>query len=206
MGVTTVAPGCAKAEGKIAMFARLRLAALALAFAAPSYAQAPQSLPSTPAMPPPVTNAVPGIMKPTPPKSPTMAPAPTPAAITASPASAAGRIDINSASVQQLDGLFGIGEARAKKIVAGRPYASLEELVKKKALTQAVFDKAKPRMALANINTSSAKDLEKTLPGIGDVRSKAIVAGRPYATTADLVTKGVLTSSQFEAIAGLISN
>ena len=78
--------------------------------------------------------------------------------------------------------------------------------MKKKALTQAVFDKAKPRMALANINTSSAKDMEKTLPGIGDVRSKAIVAGRPYTIPADLVTKGVLTSGQFETIAGLISN
>ena len=104
-------------------------------------------------------------------------------------------MDINSATEAQLDSLPGIGAARSKAIIAGRPYAELKDLVTKKVLTQAVLDGAKARMALANINTSSAADLAKTLPGIGEVRAKAIVAGRPFATPQDLVTKGILTQA-----------
>lgn len=193
------------------MFARrLRLALLAATFSIPVMAQTPQA-------PAPVTAPVPSVMKPGAPVAPSMAApratAPAPAATampaakpTAPTATAAGKIDINSASAAQLDALPGIGQARAKKIIAGRPYFSLDALVTKKVLTKGVYEGARAQMALANINTSSASDLAKTLPGIGEVRSKAIVASRPYNAPAELVSKGVLTPGQFEAIAGLISN
>ncbi len=129
------------------------------------------------------------------------APAATPAARPAS----AGKVDINSATEAQLDSLFGIGPVRAKAIVAGRPYADLRDLVRKKILTQGVFAKAKDGMALASLNSSTAAQLEATLPGIGDVRSKAIVAARPYAAPQDLVAKGVLTQAQFNKIAPLVA-
>ena len=196
------------------MFARLRLALMAATFALPALAQTAQSVPQ-PLSPPPVTNPIPSQVKPAtpPPRTPVVPPSaatkpavPAPGTAAAPAAASIGKVDINSASLEQLDTLYGVGQPRAKKIIAGRPYTSLDDLVKKKVLTKAVFDGARARMALANINTSSAKDLEKTLPGIGDVRSKAIVAGRPYAAPADLVSKGVLTQGQFDAIAGLISN
>ena len=126
---------------------------------------------------------------------------PAPARTAAAPK----KIDINSATAAQLDALPGIGPVRAKKIVEGRPYADLNDLVTKKVLTQGVFDKAMPGMALANINTSSARDLEKTLPGIGDVRAKAIVAARPYSAPQDLVTKGVLTENLFAKIKDVVA-
>ena len=115
-------------------------------------------------------------------------------------------MDINGATERQLDELPGIGPVRAKAIIAGRPYADLQDLVTKKVLSQAVFDGANDRMALANINvnTATAADMQRTLPGIGEVRSKAIVTGRPYAKPEDLVSKGVLTQDLFDRIKGLI--
>ena len=191
------------------MLRTLRLAAALLAsLALPALAQTPApARPATPAMPArPVTPAASPVAPPvTPPAAtPTATPAPRPAA-TAAATAAGSRVDINAATAQQLEALPGIGPVRAQAIVAGRPYTDLQDLVTKKVLTQGVFDGAKDRLALANINTSSAQDLEKTLPGIGAVRSKAIVAGRPYATPQDLVAKKVLTQGVFDKIKEMIA-
>ena len=55
----------------------------------------------------------------------------------------ADRIDRNSASEEQLMTLPGIGEARAKAIVKGRPYGGKDELVRKNVLSEGVYDKIK---------------------------------------------------------------
>ena len=53
------------------------------------------------------------------------------------------KIDINRAKADQLMKLDGIGEARAKAIIKGRPYKGKDELVEKNILPQAVYDKVK---------------------------------------------------------------
>jgi competence protein ComEA len=55
-------------------------------------------------------------------------------------------IDINRASAKDLDALPGIGEARSKAIIAGRPYKAKDELTKKKIIPQNVYDGIKDKI------------------------------------------------------------
>jgi competence protein ComEA len=54
---------------------------------------------------------------------------------------AAELVDINSASVEQLMALPGIGDVYAKKIVDGRPYKSKFELVTRKIIPRTTYSK-----------------------------------------------------------------
>jgi len=73
-------------------------------------------------------------------------PAEQKAATKAKPAVAAPKsdlVDINRASAEELMALKGIGEARAKAIIEGRPYARKDEIVQRKLVPQSVYDDIK---------------------------------------------------------------
>jgi DNA uptake protein ComE-like DNA-binding protein len=60
-------------------------------------------------------------------------------------------IDINSASANQLKVLPGIGDAYSKKIIDGRPYANKSQLISRKIIPQATYDKIKDQI-IANLS------------------------------------------------------
>ena len=55
----------------------------------------------------------------------------------------AARVDINTASVEELNRL---GGRFGRAIVAGRPYASTDELVSKRVLTRSTFSQIKDQI------------------------------------------------------------
>ena len=55
-------------------------------------------------------------------------------------------LDINTASADELKAVPGIGDAYAKKIAENRPYKRKDELVKKKIIPQATYDKVKDQI------------------------------------------------------------
>ncbi|MDO8503838.1 MAG: helix-hairpin-helix domain-containing protein [bacterium] len=55
--------------------------------------------------------------------------------------SVTGLININTATAVELDGLWGIGPARAQAIIEARPFSSIEELLSKKIVPSNVYER-----------------------------------------------------------------
>jgi len=53
------------------------------------------------------------------------------------------KININSATLGELDKLPGVGEVTAQKIILGRPYQTIEELKERKIVGKALFERIK---------------------------------------------------------------
>jgi DNA uptake protein ComE-like DNA-binding protein len=93
-------------------------AAALITLTAPAFAQT--AAPQAPAVHAPAMHA---------PAKPAAAPADAPATL----------LDINTASQEELQALKGVGDVRAKAIIAGRPYKGKDELWQKKIVPKGVY-------------------------------------------------------------------
>ena len=64
------------------------------------------------------------------------------------PAPAGDKVNLNSATAEQLETLPGIGQKKAEAIIEGRPYARPEDIMKVKGIKQGIYDKIRHRITV----------------------------------------------------------
>jgi competence protein ComEA len=124
-------------------------------------------------------------------------------------------VDLNSATVQQVNALPGIGNKLAAEIIKNRPYSSIDDLNAKVKISKKSLDKIRPLVSFGgapasaaasstaapvataaavttanpvNVNTATREQL-MTIPQVGPKLADAIIAGRPYKDMAEMITK-----------------
>jgi competence protein ComEA len=68
------------------------------------------------------------------------------ASATPSSTAAGDKLDINTATADQLKALPGISDAISQKIIAGRPYRTKRDLLFKKIISESTYDKIKDQI------------------------------------------------------------
>jgi len=120
-------------------FSRLAMGVLALAIAGPVMAQPATTMPNTSSSP---STTVPAAPK-----------APTADTHGTAVAPKADMVDINSATAAELKMLPGVTDSEATKIIQGRPYVEKSQLLSKKVLSEAAYDKIKDRVVAKGSKT-----------------------------------------------------
>ena len=109
--------------------------------------RAAERAPAPSAAPEAVRSLGPARTPPAPPPTAAQAPATVASAAAPAPQPPSGAIDLNTASIEQLNALQGAGSV-GRAIIRGRPYASAEDLVTKKILRRSVYEQIKDQVTV----------------------------------------------------------
>ena len=126
----------------------------------------------------------------------------------AAKAKAAGLIDLNSATSEELQTLPGIGEVTARKIIDSRPHTAVADLAGA-GVSASAIDKIKPLVEVkslpepVDVNAAPVERLE-TLPGIGPALAKEIVAARPHAGYESIAKLKGIGPEKLDALKGRV--
>ena len=142
------------------------------------------------------------------------------------------KININTASSEELQKIPYIGPKKAEKIIAGRPYRRIEDIIRVHGFGEKTLDKIKDHITAAgtglddyrpsaertkvlkvkkarqtlkiNINTASSPQLQK-LSGIGPKTAAKIIAGRPYKRIGNITNVHGIGEKTFERLKDYIT-
>lgn len=104
-----------------------------------------------------------------------------------------------SFSVRKLKSLTGALLGACGLFLAAQDTAAAPKATPAQGQTKVTNKPASPKAALVDVNHASKATL-MTLQGIDGSAADRIIAGRPYLTKADLVTKKVLSMGAFQAV------
>ncbi|HYT32204.1 MAG TPA: helix-hairpin-helix domain-containing protein, partial [Thermoanaerobaculia bacterium] len=125
----------------------------------------------------------------------------------------AGKVDLNSASEKELEALPGVGKATAAKIVANRPYGSVDEL-SKAGLSAKTIDKLRSQVTAGSAASSraatketkgEAKKAEKTSKAAEETKKadKKSAAASSAAASGTKVDINTASEKELEALPGV---
>ena len=102
-----------------------------------------------------------------------------------------GIVDINNATQKELEDIKGVGPATAKKIIAGRPYKSVDEL-SKAGLSAKAVDSMKPFVKVGSAQTAPM--------AVAAVKATAAVKEKKAETKKGVAAKQLLFHSGIETL------
>ncbi len=128
----------------------------------------------------------------------------------------AGPIDLNSASQKELEDLPGVGPATAKKIIAGRPYSSVDDLAKagvskstigkirSQVTVAAATAASKPKPAPETSSSRAPAPASASAPAPSSAPSSKAPESKPVAATAKPASAEAAAPSQAPPEKGMV--
>ena len=132
-------------------------------------------------------------------------------------------LDLNTATVDELLAFPGIGRLYAEKIVQARPFAARSELVSRDVMPVSAYLAIKGRLFVTRPSSGAeaagplaslppgtvdlnraSRDRLLAVPGIGLRYADRIIAGRPYRTELELVSRRIVPLGAFDRIQGFV--